>query len=92
MNDLINNEFFQKPPEEVKEQLKNCKSEEEAMEILRDNMIEIPEEMMDSVAGGKSYLKCGCFSEYGDLREDVSSGQAAKDFEEGRITGAVFFE
>ena len=46
------NEYFKKLPEDVKEKLKNCKSEEEAMDILKDNMIEIPEEELKKVSGG----------------------------------------
>lgn len=56
MNDeLMNNEFFKSLPEEVKEKLLNCKSEEEAMDILKDNMIEIPPEELKKVAGGDDY-------------------------------------
>jgi hypothetical protein len=33
----------------------SCKSEEEAMDILRDNMIEIPPEELKKVAGGTCY-------------------------------------
>ncbi len=51
-NELMNNEFFKKLPEDVKEKLKNCKSEEEAMDILKDNMIEIPPEELKKVSGG----------------------------------------
>ena len=51
-NELMNSEFFKSLPEEVKEKLKNCKSEEEAMEVLRENMIEIPPEELKNVAGG----------------------------------------
>ena len=51
-NELMNNEFFKKLPEDVKEKLKNCKSEEEAIDILKDNMIEIPEEELKKVSGG----------------------------------------
>lgn len=39
-------------PEEIKEAVKNCQSEEETMDILRDNMIEIPEDVLKNVAGG----------------------------------------
>ena len=51
-NELMNNEFFKSLPEDVKEKLKNCKSEEEAIDILKDNMIEIPEEELKKVSGG----------------------------------------
>ena len=51
-NELMNNEFFKKLPEDVKEKLKNCKSEEEAMDILKENMIEIPVEELKKVSGG----------------------------------------
>ena len=56
MNESItSNEFFNKLPKEVQERLKTCKSEEEAMEILKDNMIEIPEDELKKIAGG-SYM------------------------------------
>jgi hypothetical protein len=32
-NELMKNDFFKSLPEDVKEKLKNCKSEEEAMDI-----------------------------------------------------------
>lgn len=47
-----NNEFFQQLPEETKEKLRNCKTEEEAMDILKGDMIPLPDEVLDSVAGG----------------------------------------
>ena len=50
--DFENNEFFQQLPEETKEKLRNCKSEEEAMEILKGDMVAIPDEVLDAVAGG----------------------------------------
>ncbi len=51
-NELMNNELFRKLPEDVKEKLKSCKSEEEAMDILKENMIEVPPEELKKVAGG----------------------------------------
>ncbi len=59
-NELMNNEFFKKLPEDVKEKLKNCKSEEEAMDILKDNMIEIPEEELKKVSGGWCWANTDC--------------------------------
>ena len=58
--DLENNEYFKQLPEETKEKLRNCKSEEEAMEILREEMIPIPDELLDDVAGGESYYCVNC--------------------------------
>ena len=56
MNENItNSEFYKKLPEDVKEKLKGCKSEEEAMDILKDNMIELPEDELKKIAGG-SYM------------------------------------
>ena len=49
------NEFFRQLPEETKEKLRNCISEEEAMEILKGDMIAIPDEVLDGVAGGRDY-------------------------------------
>ena len=61
MNDEIkNSDFFKNLPEEVKEKLLKCKSEEEAMDILKDNMIDIPPEELKKVAGGVIYVPDGC--------------------------------
>ena len=35
-------EFFQQLPEETKEKILNCKSEEEAMDVLKGDMIPLP--------------------------------------------------
>ena len=57
MNESItDNDFFKKLPKEVQEKLKTCKSEEEAMEILKDNMIEIPPDELKKVSGGINWL------------------------------------
>lgn len=55
-NVLKNSEFFKNLPAEVQQKLENCKSEEEAMDILKDNMIEIPEDELKKVAGGVNWL------------------------------------
>ena len=65
-DEIINSDFFKSLPEEVKEKLLKCKSEEEAMDILRDNMIEIPPEELKKIAGGLIYApddcdKFGCY-------------------------------
>ena len=52
-------EFFAQLPEETKERIRNCKTEEEAMEILKSDMIPIPDEALDSVAGGVCYMEWG---------------------------------
>ena len=93
---FFSSEFFKKLPEETKEKLMNCKSEEEAMDILKGDMIEIPDEMLDSVAGGDCYEDCNGYNMEdcyycGDSREKVSFGQMSKAFAEGRITGEEFF-
>ena len=61
--ELINSDFFKNLPEEVREKLLKCKSEEEAMDILRDNMIEVPAEELKKVAGGFEY-GCDDFSTF----------------------------
>ena len=53
--DFENNEFFRQLPEETKEKLRNCKSEEEAMEVLKGDMVPIPDEVLDGAAGGACY-------------------------------------
>ena len=93
-NELMNNEFFKSLPEEVKKKLKNCKSEEEAMDILRDNMIEIPAGELKKISGGINWDPCdnrNCHT--GDSREETAlDGSISRDFEEGRLTGADFFD
>ena len=54
-NNYEDNEFFRQLPEETKEKLRSCKSEEEAMEILKGDMAAIPDELLDGVAGGVCY-------------------------------------
>ena len=56
-----NNEFFQQLPEETKEKLRNCKTEEEAMDVLKGDMIPIPDEVLNSVAGGEGWSPCNPF-------------------------------
>ena len=95
MDDFMKTEFFNNLPEDVKEKLKNCTGEEEVMDILKASAIEIPDDALDDVAGGFCYAnearKCPIERD-GDSREDMPSDkELAKDFEEGRITGADFF-
>lgn len=56
-----NNEFFRQLPEETKEKIRNCKSEEEAMDILKEDMIPIPDDTLEDVAGGLFYNDCETF-------------------------------
>ena len=66
MNENIeNNEFFQQLSEETKEKLRNCKTEEEAMDILKGDMIPIPDDVLDDVAGGGSH-SCGWYVQLWD--------------------------
>ena len=58
--ELINSDFFKSLPEEVKEKLLKCKSEEEAMDVLKNNMIEIPADELKKVAGGGQEYGSGC--------------------------------
>lgn len=51
-------EFFQQLPEETKEKILNCKSEEEAMDVLKGDMIPLPDDVLEDVAGGDCYLYC----------------------------------
>ena len=53
-----NNEFFHQLPEETKEKIRNCKTEEEAMDILKEDMIPLPDDALDDVAGGISWSSC----------------------------------
>ncbi len=55
--------FLAQFPEETKEKLRGCKSEEEAMDILQGDMIPVPDEVLDSVAGGRAWQpECGMYS------------------------------
>lgn len=89
-NELMNSDFFKSLPGDVKEKLKNCKSEEEAMDILKENMIEIPADELKNVSGGYRYqITTHC---PGDSREETAiDGSMSRDYEEGRITGADYF-
>jgi hypothetical protein len=52
MSDYRDSEFYKGLPEDIKEQLEKCQSEEEAMDVLKHNMIETTDEALDEVAGG----------------------------------------
>ena len=52
MSDFKDSEFYKGLPDDVKEKLENCQSEEEAMDVLKQNMIEVPDEVLDEAAGG----------------------------------------
>lgn len=54
-------EFFQQLPEKTKEKIRNCKSEEEAMEIIKGDMIPIPDEVLAATAGGACYTVCDSY-------------------------------
>ena len=63
MNELFeNNEFYRQLPDEVKEKIKGCKTEEEAMDILKQDMIPIPDETMEAMAGGICWDNCDGFA------------------------------
>lgn len=66
-----NNEFFRQLPEETKEKLRNCKTEEEAMDVLKGDMVRIPDDALDAVAGGREYwcMDTNC-SPHDDLNDD----------------------
>jgi hypothetical protein len=59
-------EFYQGLSDEAKEKLKACKSEEEALQVLKDEKIELDPDLLDAVSGGMgnestggcSYLYC----------------------------------
>ena len=53
-------EFFDQLPDETKEKLRNCKSEEEVMEVLNEDMVPIPDDALDTVAGGWEYCNHSC--------------------------------
>ena len=47
----------------TKEKIRNCKTEEEAMDILKQDMIPIPDDVLEDVAGGTCYAK-GCYDNF----------------------------
>ena len=61
--EIMNNEFYKSLPEEVKETLKSCKSEEEAMDILKQDMVSIPDETLKVIAGGDCWDHCATFGQ-----------------------------
>ena len=54
------NEFFANLPEELKEKLKACKSEEEMKALLKDAQIKLPDELLEAVSGGGPF---GCWGD-----------------------------
>ena len=57
-------EFFHQLPDETKEKILNCKSEEEAMDVLKGDMIPLPDDALDAVADGDDYSCWGDCAEY----------------------------
>ena len=53
------NEFFANLPDELKERLKTCKTEEEIKALLKGAQIELPDELLEAVSGGM-YLGNDC--------------------------------
>lgn len=45
-------EFFANLPDELKERLKTCKSEEEMKALLKGAQIELPDELLEGVSSG----------------------------------------
>ena len=45
-------EFFANLPEELKEKLKACRSEEEMNALLKGAQLELPDELLEAVSGG----------------------------------------
>ena len=52
-------EFYASLPEELKEKLKACKTEEEMKALLKGAQIELPDELLEAVSGGM-YLRNEC--------------------------------
>lgn len=57
---IRNSDVFKQLPEEIKEKLLKCTSEEEAMAILKEEMIPVTAEELQAVAGGA----CECSDHY----------------------------
>ena len=57
-------EFYASLPEELKEKLKACKSEEEMKALLKGAQLELPDELLEAVSGG--WITCGkCVTDCG---------------------------
>ncbi len=61
MEDFKNSEFYKNLSEDIKAKLENCRSEEEAMDILKDRLIEVPDDILDKAAGGAWWPCSGRF-------------------------------
>ena len=51
-------EFYNSLSNEMKEKLKACKTDEEMLKVLRDNKIQLDDELLKGVAGGGPH-HCG---------------------------------
>ena len=64
MNETFeNNELYRQLPDEVKEKIRGCKTEEEAMDILKQDMVSIPDETLKVIAGGDCWDHCATFGQ-----------------------------
>ena len=59
-------EFYLSLSDEVKEKIKACKNEQEALDVLEEYAIPLPVELMDKVSGGGLKI----FPIYGDDDDD----------------------
>ena len=62
--------YMETMEKETKEKLRNCKTEEEAMDVLKGDMIPIPDDVLDEVAGGDDYVcmdKCMKCSNHNEI-------------------------
>ena len=51
MNEKLN-KYINYLPEGLKQKARDCKTTDEIMELIADNDIELPEDILDNVAGG----------------------------------------
>jgi len=87
-------ELFAGLPEDVQAKLQGVTSTNEVVQILSDNAIPLPDELMEAVAGGieDGGWDCQVWSsddddDYGDCREDMDLAQARAEFVSGEDLG-----
>ncbi len=54
-------EFYESLPDELREKIKACRSEEEMQKLLEEARIELSPDILETVSGG-GYKKIGCSS------------------------------
>ena len=56
------NGIYANLPDELKEKLKSCRTEEEMTALLKAAQFELPDELLETVSGGEDPLRFSCNS------------------------------